>query len=68
MIKNLNIKIITFRIRYTRWNFYDAILLAVNHREFINLGSKAIKEGLVSDGILYDMKSIFPKEESNLRL
>lgn len=49
-------------------NFYDAILLAVNHREFINLGSKAIKEGLVSDGILYDMKSVFPKEESNLRL
>ena len=62
--KLYNIKL----IEEIKENFYDAILLAVNHREFINLGSKGIKEGLVPDGVFYDMKSVFPKEESNLRL
>ena len=55
-------------VKKIKANYYDAILLAVNHKEFIDLGSKGIKEGLTEGGIFYDMKSIFPKEESSLRL
>jgi UDP-N-acetyl-D-galactosamine dehydrogenase len=55
-------------VKKIKANYYDAILLAVNHKEFIDLGSKGIKEGLTEGGIFYDMKSIFTKEESNLRL
>ena len=32
-------------VKKIKANYYDAIILAVNHKEFIDLGSKVIKEG-----------------------
>ena len=48
-------------VKKIKANYYDAIILAVNHKEFIDLGSKVIKEGLTEGGYFYDLKSIFPR-------
>jgi UDP-N-acetyl-D-galactosamine dehydrogenase len=37
---------------------YDAIVLAVNHREYENKGIDLIKELLIDGGLLYDVKGI----------
>ena len=49
-------------------NIYDAIVLAVGHKEFINIGSKKLRGFGLPKHILYDLKSVFGKEESDLRL
>ena len=47
---------------------YDAIIVAVGHREFVEMGSDAIR-GLGKEGaVLYDIKGIFGKGGSDLRL
>jgi len=44
---------------------YDAVVLAVAHDEFLEMGVKSfVKDG----GVLYDVKSILPKEEVDGRL
>ena len=47
---------------------YHGILLAVGHEEFIQIGPDKIKSMLHSNGIFYDLKSVFKKDESNVRL
>ena len=47
---------------------YDAIIVAVAHREFIEMGSKGIRRSGKPDAILYDIKGIFGKSGSDLRL
>ena len=47
---------------------YHGILLAVGHEEFVQIGSTKIKSMLHSHGIFYDLKSVFKKNESNVRL
>jgi UDP-N-acetyl-D-galactosamine dehydrogenase len=47
---------------------YDAILLAVPHEEFLNLGPQAIRKLGKKNHVLYDLKSVFSKEDSDLRL
>ena len=49
-------------------NHYDAIILAVAHREFRGLGIEVIKSYGKKTCVLYDLKSIFPAEQSELRL
>jgi UDP-N-acetyl-D-galactosamine dehydrogenase len=49
-------------------NSYDAILLCVAHRQFKEMGSKAIKSLGKTDSILYDLKYVLSTEESDLRL
>lgn len=44
---------------------FDAILLAVAHREFASLDFKKLKS---NNGILYDIKSFLPKETVDIRL
>ena len=44
---------------------YDGILLAVGHEEFIQIGPDKIKSMLHSNGVIYDLKSVFKKDESN---
>ncbi|MCE8009759.1 nucleotide sugar dehydrogenase [Aestuariivita sp.] len=47
---------------------YDAIIVAVAHREFLEMGSDAIR-GLGKPGaILYDIKGLFGKTGSDMRL
>jgi UDP-N-acetyl-D-galactosamine dehydrogenase len=56
------------QIKYPLENEYDAIVLAVAHDQFINLGARKIKSFGKRDHILYDLKYLFPKSQTTLRL
>ncbi|MBF9038816.1 Vi polysaccharide biosynthesis UDP-N-acetylglucosamine C-6 dehydrogenase TviB [Rhodobacterales bacterium LSUCC0246] len=47
---------------------YDAILLAVPHREFVELGCHAIRRYGKMRHVFFDMKSVFEDTASDLRL
>ncbi len=47
---------------------YDAILLAVAHQQFKNMGAAAIRALGKPASILYDLKYVLCKQESDLRL
>jgi UDP-N-acetyl-D-galactosamine dehydrogenase len=44
--------------------FYDAIVLAVSHREFITLGKDGLEKFTKTDGIFYDIKEVLSKKET----
>jgi UDP-N-acetyl-D-galactosamine dehydrogenase len=44
---------------------YHAIILAVSHKEFLTLDVQALK---ADNGVIFDVKSLFPKEMVNARL
>ncbi len=47
---------------------YDAIILTVAHKEFLDMGSKKIRALGKQDAILFDVKGILPKAEVDARL
>lgn len=47
---------------------YDGIIVAVAHRQFIELGSEGIRSLGQATHILYDLKHILPKSDSDIRL
>lgn len=47
---------------------YDAIILAVSHRQFIELGIEKIRGLGVSHGVLFDVKYLFPADQTDGRL
>ncbi len=47
---------------------YDAIIVAVAHREFVEMGSSAIRTLGKPGAVLYDIKGIFGKSGADLRL
>lgn len=48
---------------------YHGILLAVAHREIVSMGSETIHSfGRPEGHTLYDLKSVFPKSDSDIRL
>jgi UDP-N-acetyl-D-galactosamine dehydrogenase len=47
---------------------YDAIILAVNHKEFKNLGSKQIHALGKDNHVLFDVKHVLPKDQVDGRL
>ena len=49
-------------------NFYDAIIISVAHNEFSSMGIKKIKSMLKKDGLIFDLKSIFSKKETDWQL
>ena len=49
-------------------NQYDAVILAVSHREFLEMGSDAIRKLGKAKHVLYDIKSQLPKTEVDGRL
>ena len=52
-------------ITSTNFSKYDAVVLAVSHKEFENLN---IKNLLSEKGIIYDVKGILAKEDGVKRL
>ena len=44
---------------------YEAIVLAVSHNEFLNLELKNLKSEI---GVVFDVKSLFPKDQIDSRL
>ncbi|MDB5526925.1 MAG: tviB [Devosia sp.] len=49
-------------------NSYDAIVLAVGHRQFQAMGAAAIRALGKSEHILYDLKYVLPADASDIRL
>lgn len=49
-------------------NNYEAVIVAVAHNEFIELGADGIRNFLKEDGLFYDLKSLFANNESDIRL
>jgi UDP-N-acetyl-D-galactosamine dehydrogenase len=49
-------------------NIYDAIILAVAHDEFKQLGAQRIRKLGKKNHVLYDLKYILPKNEIDIRL
>ena len=47
---------------------YDAIILAVGHEQFLEMGVDAVRKLGKQDHILYDIKSVFPREQVDKRL
>lgn len=47
---------------------YDGIVLAVDHSELKEMGSAAIREYGKEKHVLYDVKHVLPKDESDIRL
>lgn len=55
-------------IQHPKTSYYDAIILAVPHREFIDMGIDMLKKFGNEGCIFYDIKSYFPKNSSDIRL
>ncbi|NCD19889.1 MAG: Vi polysaccharide biosynthesis UDP-N-acetylglucosamine C-6 dehydrogenase TviB [Actinobacteria bacterium] len=50
-------------------NTYDAIIIAVAHRQFVEMGSAKIRSyGKTHRHVLYDLKYVLPVSEADLRL
>lgn len=49
-------------------NNYDAVILAVAHHQFRDLGIEGIKRFTKGDAVIYDLKYILPADASSLRL
>ena len=47
---------------------YDAIILAVTHKHFIKMGSAKIRSLGKKNHVFFDVKSIFPQTDSDIRL
>ncbi len=49
-------------------NNYDGIILAVAHNEFVDMGVDQIRAFGKNEHVLYDLKYVFTKEETDIRL
>ena len=47
---------------------YDAVVLAVAHRQFVQMGSEKIRAYCKNRGLIYDVKSCLPKQDVDARL
>ena len=49
-------------------NYYDAVVVAVGHHQFIELGANGIRDYLKDRSVLYDIKGVLPKDAVDGRL
>jgi len=47
---------------------YDAVVIAVRHNEYADMGSAALRRLLVPGGLLYDVKEALPVSDSDARI
>lgn len=47
---------------------YDVVVLAVPHAEFLTEGAEGLRRRMRPGGVLFDMKAVLPKSESDLRM
>ena len=55
-------------IRTLKKNSYEGIIIAVAHKKFKTMGLKNILNLGKKNSIIYDLKSILPKNKSTIRL
>jgi UDP-N-acetyl-D-galactosamine dehydrogenase len=51
-----------------KFGTYDAIVLAVAHRQYRQMGAEKIRAWLEAGGVIYDVKGVLPKEAVEGRL
>ena len=51
-----------------KYGFYDAIIMAVGHDDFKQMGAKFIRSLGKDTHVLYDLKYLLPKEDFDIRL
>ena len=49
-------------------NHYEGVIIAVAHQQYRDQGAQALRKYARKDGVLFDIKSIFPAEASDIRL
>ena len=49
-------------------NYYDGIIISTRHLKFVKLGLKRIKKFARQDAVIFDLKSVFPKEKTDFSL
>ena len=49
-------------------NYYDSIIISVPHQAFVEMGIDKIKSFAKKKSIIFDLKSIFPKNKIDLSL
>ena len=47
---------------------YDAVVVAVGHREFVALGADGVRRHMKPGGTLFDLKGIYPRDQVDARL
>ncbi|MDB0016106.1 nucleotide sugar dehydrogenase [Alphaproteobacteria bacterium] len=47
---------------------YHAAVIAVSHQKFLEFGTQKIRSNLIPNGIIFDVKSVFPCAEVDLQL
>lgn len=52
----------------TQYGSYSAVILAVPHRDFVARGADDLRRLMVENGVLFDLKAVFARDESDLRL
>ncbi|MDA9936230.1 nucleotide sugar dehydrogenase [Gammaproteobacteria bacterium] len=55
-------------INKPKFNFYDVIIIAVSHSLFLEMGIREIKKFGKEKSLIFDVKSMFPANQSDLRL
>jgi len=55
-------------ITQLKQDYYDAIILAVNHKQFLEMGAEAIRKLGKSNVVLFDVKSMLPRGNVDDRL
>ncbi len=55
-------------VKKLKKNFFDCLVIAVPHKIFAKMGVEKIKKLIKKKNIIFDLKSMFPKKFSNLRL
>ena len=55
-------------IRKPKKNYYDVIILAVNHKVFLNMGINNILKFSKKKNIIYDIKNVFPNYNNSLKI
>jgi UDP-N-acetyl-D-galactosamine dehydrogenase len=55
-------------VQYLNKNQYDAVILAVAHKQFYELGAEGIRALAKRNSVIYDIKSILPVEAVDGRL
>ena len=66
--REMKAKYLINQINALKQNTYNAIILAVPHEQFIEMGAKRIKALGKKDCVFYDLHSVFGESESGLRL
>ena len=64
LIKREQVKL----INNIKQNYYDGLILAVSHEEFKKMGIKKIKSFTKKNSVIYDLKHMFDKKHTTLRL